>query len=76
LERLQIRDTLVHNLDALKQSKHIKYLDLRGSQVTSIEPLRGLDSLEILLVNPQSIQDIHLLPDKVKVSHTPILDES
>jgi Leucine-rich repeat (LRR) protein len=85
---LTLEDGDLSDLNPLESITNIQFLNLRKNQLTdissvsslksltSIEPLRGLDSLEILLVNPQSIQDIHLLPEKVKVSHTPILDES
>ena len=49
------------DLTPLANAKNLYYLDIRGTKVTSIQPLVGLKNLKYVLLTKETVEDWELL---------------
>ena len=49
------------DLTPLANANNLYYLDIRGTKVTSVQPLLGLTNLKYLLLNKETVEDWTLL---------------
>jgi len=63
LERLQLSDNEVQNINPLSGLSSIRFLDLDGNQISDIAPLAGLTALESANLDDNLIADFRPLVD-------------